>query len=402
MPLPTFPSPMHLYSVYPDRITLNIRLNLRPDMQMFALRDHRRDFRLSGNSNHLRGTIRSIAYGDEYRIAVTRPRRNQPYMVLLDIEPLRRLRDTSLDYRGEVCWAGSENWLHPDQPHSNEGFWWYVDAVFADACNSVLAHFQERYDLVNEGEVTLGDVTLARLEVCADFVADDPGRVIAALHDAFLRSFRHVEERRQANSLARVEDDMLMLAGYARKQERFKVYEKTNRRIRLEMQLESAAAIRRIIGPRGNISWAENTHPFPQLFQPFANYALGCFEQVISQVSVFAVGGASITEFLYHIAMATEGDYGRSRVLLNALIYHDRIVRIADAEAVNILIRRLVLVPTAQRVWAPASRYRLALEDLRHMEALGLNPFSCEDGPRTLPFPMVPHAATGTPAGGVL
>lgn len=45
---------------------------------------------------------------------------------------------TSLNYGSEVCHFDSENWPHPDLPHSNQAFWWHVDAFFADSCNFVI------------------------------------------------------------------------------------------------------------------------------------------------------------------------------------------------------------------------------------------------------------------------
>lgn len=388
MVLPLYPNEVSLYSVYADRITLNVRVVLTPNIMMERIYGARSFLGFIGTQRKLMGYISDPRGGNPYRISISRPRRNEPFNVLVDVGALARIRNNALDYAGERGASGSVNWLHPNQVRNSEALWWDIDEQISNVVEAIREFFISHRVFLDVNDVALGRITYSQIEACVDMAAERTGQAVAAMTDGFIRRFRHVDQRRYATrnaqsvSMTDINCDRLMVTGYGRKDERIKMYEKTNRRIRLEISFGNTKAMRRV---SHEIEWHPLEVPFPHFFLDYARYAATQFNSVLSGVPLRVGQNPTAVDLLFHLAAATNGSLEEARSILNALMYHGRIYCPGGgagegATSINRLIERQVLELHHVEFVVARRRYQLALEELREMDGLRLNPFRARTG----------------------
>jgi len=328
--------------------------------------------------------------GGPLSIVVSPPGRNVHVTVTVDLNPLRffhavgrargQLFGTAVpdaedrrDFGDERATDRSVNWLHPDDVGPDNG--WLLDwcdeamiGIFA-GIHVFLEDMLSRLD----GDPGLFPVSMGirSIQVTADLSAADPGAVVRNLERPFRQMFRNVETNDYGETAASYETRTVgtrMVHGFRAAGERYKIYNKTNQRFRLECVLDRRALGRLDIrgtligGPRG-----QTVTSFRDWFGRCAGVVLPHLNALLAELHGTLTEQRAPMELQYDVA-----HYVRRRAvgleILRNLVRDGRVASRIDYRAVARLREAGVLRSTARGINAVGESYVAALEVLREGE----------------------------------
>jgi hypothetical protein len=159
-------------------------------------------------------------------------------------------RNETRDF-GDEQPSGSDNWLHPDAVEDSELVWQllYQQIIEHETQMEWLAN-QIAADITPAGFATLNDMRVNRIELCADFGTRNPHAVMRMMTPRFKERFNRVRFQRygelaSARWYGELYHDCNYIRGYLWAGVDFKLYEKTNRRVRLEVEYTRTGLDRR-------------------------------------------------------------------------------------------------------------------------------------------------------------
>ncbi|UTW51465.1 hypothetical protein KFF05_16430 [bacterium SCSIO 12827] len=186
------------------------------------------------------GRLTSQATADHVQsVRLTRPQPDAPICIYVKVNPLSYLHCLREDYEGECGRNDAVNWLHPEDIEDDNNFVFEVATQMVWTIESVLSDFTNELAqaLSPEGYSTPEGISVREMEIALDVSADDPHSLVQSLAPTVHRSFsRTLENHYGSSAQGYVERDreQLLVYGFAGPDERVKLYEKTNRRVRLE------------------------------------------------------------------------------------------------------------------------------------------------------------------------
>jgi hypothetical protein len=240
-------TPDHLY---PDRVVIMYRYNIPPcSQQTFAAVLSGYGFRTSRRFHGMHANLDLGEGSNPVMVAVSRAGPTVGFSVPINVLTLLHQSETR-DFGDEFCSSGAENWLHPDAFENS-------DPVWQRLYGQVIEHETQMEQLANEiasaanpaGIATLQHMRVNSIEVCADFAARDPHAVLRTMLPRFKERFSRVRFQRygelaSARWYGELYHDCNSIRGYRSAGISVKLYEKTNRRIRIEVEYERAVLSR--------------------------------------------------------------------------------------------------------------------------------------------------------------
>src|SRR5690606_10806374 len=147
--------------------------------------------------------------------------------------------------------------------------------------------------------------------------------------------------------------------------------------IRFEAQFLNSAAIRSVSNV---VAWQDTPGSFIRLFEPLADHVVEQFNEILADLPQTAASSHTAIDLISLILIATGNSFTRTRRIYQSLIFGGRVSLRFDPPAIRALARAGVLQARERGLHAVCNSYALALEDLREMAAMRLNPFQ----PRTV------------------
>lgn len=371
--------------VYPDRITINYQYNMSKIMSSYDLLPQIRDAcnltKVPGKQA-VRGKIQFNEAGHMLEVYVTRPTRFAPLSISVYLNPLAYIHalgtqeiEDEVDEWGRNGWT---NWVAAHEVETDNSWIWDIagELIFrAETVTERLAHDIAR---AIDASAALQNITIRDVEVALDIAADDPGDLVRRFEVVFQeRSSRPTTHNyRPASFVSEIDGDSFMLSGYARNGERYKVYEKTNRRIRLECQLD-ANRVTNILRRQPNGDGANQSpgsrsimggeDEFHWKFGQLAEYVAPVFEEILREMRQDAPAGGSPIEFLANVC-STIRRVTVAQDLIRILVRNGRIRSAFDHNVTRRLIARNILRRSARGNCAVVPRYRAAIRTLREAD----------------------------------
>lgn len=354
--------------LYPDAISVRLQyaVSFHTTRDELSLLLHDYGFR---RARGIRGVaIRIPVLGQEIHAALSRANPFSPISVLLRLNSLKKLHAETERPIVETAYDNSTNWLHHLQPNAG------LQLVCRSASEMLRAANLRMMDILSSVSRSLGgDLHAPQLlrakidsaEVAVDFVPPDLDASFDALSAAVRRNFDHalsLDYGRTASSYTGSSAKATFVHAYRRTGERYKVYLKTNRRIRLEAHLTNQALknakLRRDIL---NLDLYET-------YLPIARYVAGPFNYVLDEATIADLSYASPVEFLSAVGMrfrSREAFQDVIRTLVRSGHLHTSINR----AAVEKLVEDGILTRSSARGIRPlARRYHVARETLREAQ----------------------------------
>lgn len=254
MTLPNTNATLTQFDLYPDRITLcaqyacpensgrgfwtTVRALHTPE-----IRRHRMFVRVSSDE-----------LGDFTDFRVHRGAPGAPIVLTADINPLAELHRRRTDYGNERAYDDrAQNWLHPDDVSASNSL---VRSVLAEMlvtverrgwhlANQIVSGLPREPDVPHWEATELLNVSIAALELAVDVGCLHPGFTVERLAKNLTGMVPCAEDRVYPNQATIVRGairDAHMVSGHRRREERYKIYDKTNERIRIEVRLTPKSA----------------------------------------------------------------------------------------------------------------------------------------------------------------
>lgn len=383
MTLPEVHHRIDAVSVYPDRVQLRLQfeINTSPIHTYSYLREQC-GLRQLARRACVHGTYDCPRLGAPIRLEVSQGR-NGALWLNVSFNPLHIIHSERADYDGERGVACNRNWLHADSVgEDNSGVWQrtheMVNAIQGDL-EVLVARIAGAAQLGRYGFV---GISVTRIEAVVDVAAADPGALVQHLGAVVRSQYRqHVERayRQSAVGYRRLDGDVLMIEGYAREGMRFKVYPKTDRRVRLECQL-SGTALRSLGLPRSLQEYEDEG--FVAFFARVAETVLPEFREILAAASDAPVAQASPLELLAELGRAVR-DPAILREVLNALVRNGRITRDLGRRGLGAHLKKAEILEQVpgqrQGLYRVASRFRGAMAVLSEVDSAWLG-FSRGEG----------------------
>lgn len=370
MALPIPHTHLRAIHLYPDRVTINfqhaIYRGIGAPSFSHALRNE--GYRRIRRGNLVEGRI--AVHGCSFPVRAIKPHLAAPASFYVDINPLDRLHGRRSDYDGE--WPrdnSSTNWLHVADVRRDNRFVWNETDWLIRSTVDELAELVARISATMCAPVPPSpvDISVHAVEVMVDLAASDPGAAIDKLRPAFRQLFSAVQSsgyRSSAQGYETLTANSTMISGFRIAGERYKVYAKTNRRIRLECELPRRVLVRLQIDR--NIESAD--YVFPQFFERCAAHVVAHFNALTQQASPGLESSRSPFDLVAKIG-ATIRDEDRLRDLLQILTANERLTTGFERGALRRLTQSGVLERTRRGNYSVTLQYRSALEALRDMRA---------------------------------
>ncbi len=293
MPLPSIDSPISQYSLFPDRLELTFPYHspISRDALYSALRARR--FKFRREKGHWAGDVsyglplarmphaprRVLVRPQLLSVAVSRKNQEQPIYLSVSINPLRELRHFMGTVRDErACIREEDNWF-PAQYASLDmrDVWRFTDELIAVVFGTVTAFLNEIHEAAGMAcEADVNSAVIRSLEIALDLAAANPRQLVIEMAHVFDAQFKHVEHRlfRSSATLVQAPGAAWMLSGYRAANQRYKVYAKTDRRVRFECQMSRRAICDAVdISPR----ILNTPNAFFELFGTIAKYCIPSF-----------------------------------------------------------------------------------------------------------------------------
>ena len=413
MPLPIPTMPLTTSSLYPDLIKVSCRYRLTTPIARWQFTTLLREngFRPINGGRQLRGPVEFSPLGKPLSIVVSPPGRDVHVTVTVDLDPLRffhavgrgprfgtAVPDAAVqrDFGDERSTDGKVNWLHPDDVGLDNGWLLdWCDEAMTGIFNQVylfLDGLLSRLD--GEPGLSLVGMGVRSIQVTADLSAADPGAVVRNHERPFRQMFCNVETNDYGETAASYETragGTRMLHGFRAAGERYKIYNKTNRRFRLECVLDRRALRRLgirgtlIDGPRGRAVTS-----FGDWFERCAGVVLPHLNALLAELHGTLTDQRAPMELQYDVA-----HYVRRRAvgleILRCLVRDGGVPSRIDHRAVARLREAGVLRLTARGINAVGESYVAALEVLRQDEDSWLAMFDQGANIRVLRTPEGAH-----------
>ncbi len=354
--------------LYPDAIRVRLQyavsFHTTPDEFTSLLQSHgfRRVRGVRGLSTRL-----SI-HGQEIHIATYQSNSSPHITAALRINGLKRLHSEAINPHTETARDNSTNWLHHLQP--NPGL-----RLVCDAASEMLRAADLRIlEILGSISRSIGSdlhppqlvrTKIDLAEVAVDFVPSDLDASFGALSAALTRHFHNavsLDYGSTASSYAGNSARATFVHAYRRVGERYKVYLKTDRRIRLEAQITNnalkSARLRRDVV----------RHSLYETYLPIAQYVADHFNTVLQDATIVDLSYASPIEFLSAVGMRFRSREA-FRNVIRTLVQSGHLHTSMNRAAVEKLVEDGILTRGASRGIRPlARRYHMALETLRGVQ----------------------------------
>ena len=374
MVLPIIEDELHIGSLYPDRIKVNYRYALvgangllpsasNPIISGAGLRPVSGKKALSARLSLPDLDISGSAY-------ITRPKGNAPLNVYVEFNPLSRLHRLNAPHLEETPRTAATNWL-PANEVRDDNEWVVTSAseliVYFEVQANQLA--QEIASAIQNrsfrATVELVGVSVRVIEVSVDISASDPYAYVRKFHPAFRRHFRQTAEHSyRADCIAATDAGSLMLSAFG-SDGRFKVYERTDSRIRLECGFDKMPT-----GISAGITLSEDAddrQTFSELFSALARQALPMFETLRREAVEGLPDGYGPLDFVAVIFAAIKRP-AVARELLHHLVRHQRVNTRFDHAVVHRLIKEGLLQSDQRGSAVVSQSYRRAAAELDRMD----------------------------------
>jgi hypothetical protein len=361
----------HLTSshLYPDLVRVIYRYNIpQCSPQTFASVLGRQGFRAEPRCYGMR---RNICFGESSiptSIVARRARETIGFTVPINVLSLLH-REETRDF-GEERSSEAENWLHPGAFEDSEAIWQRL-------YQQIIEHETHMEELANEvaqgitpaGSATLQDMRVNSIELCADFGTLHPHAVMRAIAPRFKERFNRVRFQRygelaSARWYGELYHDCNYIRGYLWAGVDFKLYEKTNRRVRLEVEYTGKALARRL----APVSLVDGREIGP-LRDFLACHCLPHMNDILARAQTATEDHRSVYQLLSCVAPL----FRRSEeleCLLRALALNSRITsQTLPYRRLAQLRRAGVLVSTSHGVYGIAPEYEVAFRILRSADA---------------------------------
>lgn len=364
-------------SIYPDRVQIALHYEISTSaIHTTSYLREQCGFRRVPRRASVHGRYECPTLGAPIRLEVSQGRSGALWLKA-SFNPLCIIHDERDDYDGERGVACARNWLHPSAIESDNSWVWMRAHEMVNAIRDDLdlliariagAAFRGRYGFVS--------MHINLIEAVIDIAADDPGALVHRLGATVRSQYRqHVERgyRQSAVGYQRLDGDVLMIEGYAREGMRFKVYPKTNRRVRLECQL-SASGLRSLGLPRSLHEYEDEG--FLAFFARLADIVLPEFREILATESHVPADQASPLELMAELGRAVR-DAATLHEVLSALVRNGRITRDLGRRGLAAHLMRAGIVDRVsgqrQGLYRPSRRFRSAIEVLSEVDGAWLD-----------------------------
>lgn len=385
MVLPTINNRVHNHTVYPDRITINYQYNITSITSFYDLLPV---FKAVGNLTRVprkpavRGRLPFNELGHELEVYVSRPTRFAPLSISVYLNPLAYIHslethevEDEVDEWGRNGWT---NWIAAHEIETDNRWIWRTAGELTFRAETVTERLAQDIARAIGASAALQNITIQGVEVALDIAADDPGDLVRRFELVFQERFSRptTHNYTPASSVSEIDGDSFMLSGFARNGERYKVYEKTNRRIRLECQLD-ANRVTNILRRQpksgednqspGSRSIAGGEDEFHQKFSQLTEYVAPVFDEMLSEIRQDAPAGGSPIEFLANVC-STIRRAAVARDLIRILVRNGRVRSSFDHYVTRRLVNRDILHRPVRGNCVVVPRYRAAIHTLREAD----------------------------------
>ncbi len=205
-------------------------------------------------------------------------------------------------------------------------------------------------------------ISISKVEVAIDLASNDPLQLVHALRTSFQQQIRQMHlsgYRPTTNSYETQEGNALMLHGYLYRHERYKLYTKTNRRVRLECEFRTEAFRRNRISR----SLTDHENSFVPLFEEVANHCVEVFNNLIEEAPAGSSGSGTAVEFLVEVGRVCR-DRDRAQAIIQLLARSGRITSNFGYRYLRPLLDHILIVRSARGIYMPAPRWRNAVRQI--------------------------------------
>lgn len=367
MALPIINASITPSQLYPDRIRVNYqyRIGERLDRRGICNCLRERGFERISDQLHFRGSYTSEVYGSQISAFISIPAA-RPYLnVYVDINPLSSLHAQRDEYGGEVSLDNRDNWLHPRYVGGdNRRIWDEANAL-------ILINEHVACDLAEEIARDLGrstfhvfqGISVDRLELTCDFAHRRPVAAVSDLRAAFQSAFASI----RANDLPdaslvseRLDGNVQILHGDWRAGTCFRLYPKTNRRLRLECEVRNRG-FRNLHIPR---SLERHDYDFAQLFSVVSGVVAEPFNSILSACDLPSSSPRSGMDLATGVASSVR-DQGFAMRVIEALATNGRVTSRMGGVRIRRLHERGYLHRVRRGLYRISDEWRPALSELQ-------------------------------------
>ena len=242
MALPQVNASITPLELYPDKVTINLQCRSQLRWRDLAKGLKGMGFRQSEGEwtydLNLRGHAGHHQRG--FRLRLSRPRFAAPISCFIDINPLRAFHQQAGGDRAELsAIPSSQNWLPARLiGHDCRFLWTTVDHFIERARDAILdmlafIHEQAR---ARVAPPVCEHITAHTVECSIDFQANNPRQLVTDFMASFSALLRSNEQREYRPIHVIQPEPDLMIHGFINRSTRLKMYCKTNRRVRFEVQ----------------------------------------------------------------------------------------------------------------------------------------------------------------------
>jgi hypothetical protein len=238
-------------------------------------------------------------------------------------------------------------------------------------------HMEERANEIaggiNPGEIaTIQDMRVNRIELCADFGTQNPHVVMRMLAPRFKERFCRVRFQRYGEPTSacwsgELYHDCNSIRGFLSDGVSFKLYEKTNRRVRLEVEYTRTGLERR--GAPRSLMDGQEIVPLRDFL---AEHCLSHMNAILERAQTAAEDHASVYQLLSRVApIFSRSDPEELERLFRALTLDRRITsQMLPYRKLAQLRRAGILVSTNHGVYGIAPEYDVAFRILRSADTV--------------------------------
>ena len=240
MSLPRLDEHLTRGNLYPDHVVIIYRHNIPPcASQTFATALGILGFHRDPRHHGMRGTFNLGENPVPVMLVARRPGPTIGFTVHINVLSLLHRSETR-DFGEERSHA--DNWLHPAAVEDSEPVWQllYQQIIEHEIYMAELAN-QVAEGIVPGGTASVQHIRVNRIELCADLGTQNPHAVMRMLAPRFKERFNRVRFERyselgSARWSGELYHDCNLIRGFLSAAVSFKLYETTNRRVRLEVE----------------------------------------------------------------------------------------------------------------------------------------------------------------------
>jgi len=356
--------------LYPDRITINFQYAIYSESGAPSFQHALRiaGFRATQNRRNMQGAI--TAEGNEFNVLITRPTPSAPTSFYVTINPLSFLHVQRVDYGVERTRDGSAiNWLHPAEVRrDNRGVAVVTDRL-TRSINDEIHALVQRISEARRAQTPpqLIGISITSVEVTVDLASADPGALVERLRPRFNQLFRNVDRSRYpttAESYDHLRANSHMISGFRTRYERYKLYDKTNQRVRLECQLTNRA----LTSARIQRNLIDADYDFSAAFARCATHVVPHFNALLQNLLPGRQMGRAPFELIAAIGSRIQSE-NRLLDLLQTFARNSMIAPPFERGAIRRLHDCGVLERSSRGIYTAAAQYRSALIALQQMDA---------------------------------